>query len=176
VVAGDIHETDLIICQGMREWVPADCVPGLLLKPSSGDWSVPPLPSKVARIGPPPLPRPGIGAIAAGLAGVALGHAMANAQASGSTEATAGTNGFLVDLDDDGDADAIVLDLDNDGRVDAVAVDVDDDGQIDAVGLDTDGDGDFDVVGVDVDSDGDIDEVFADLDDDGDLDDLDFDF
>ena len=56
---------------------------------------------------------------------------------------------------------AIALDVDGDGQVDAVGVDTDGDGVIESVGVDVDGDGKIDAVGVDTDGDGHVDTLIS---------------
>ena len=105
----------------------------------------------------------GVGALAAGVASAA----MASGRNRKGTGDDGSNDGFLMDLDHNGRADAVGLDTDGDGDIDAIGIDRDGDGAIDAVGLDTDNDGRIDAVGVDADRDGDIDAVAIDLDADG---------
>lgn len=86
----------------------------------------------------------------------------------------------LVDLDGDGKADAIVvddhgtmelvIDMDHDGQVDAVGVDTDHDGQVDAILVDADHDGIMDYDKIDTNHDGTFDTIMVDTDGDHGLD------
>jgi hypothetical protein len=53
-----------------------------------------------------------------------------------------------VDMDGDGDIDAVGADMDGDGEIDTVGVDADGDGELDTIGMDTDGDGEIDTADV----------------------------
>lgn len=62
-----------------------------------------------------------------------------------------------VDLDGDGDVDAVGIDTDGDGNIDTMAVDSDNDGEMDTIAIDSDGDGRIDQMAYDSDGDGVID-------------------
>ena len=72
-----------------------------------------------------------------------------------------------VDLDGDGDVDAIGVDMDGDGNIDTLAVDCNNDGVFDSLAVDTNGDGSIDQIAYDTNGDGAFDEIEMDTDGDG---------